>query len=406
MGGMQKMRENTGLIGATLLISGCTIGAGMLGLPVVAAAAGFLPSTLAMILAYLFATATGLLLVEAALWFDEKVHLVSLSEDALGKFGKILSWSFFLFLFYCIFVAYIEGGGQIFSSFLGTLLGKNISRELGVFSCVFLVGSLSYFGTKAVSFLSRLFLLGLALSYGSLISLGLSHVEKEQLLYTNWKVSLATIPILFICFGYQNLVPTVIYYAKKNVSVIRKAILIGNFIPFLIYSLWNFVILGILEDPSPEALSKIVNQGDMVTGLLEKASSSESVLFFANVFTFFAIVTPFMTNTIAFVDFFKDGFKKIPKVQIEPLLYALVLVPPALCTLMFPHLFLSALSFAGGFIDAVLFGILPATIVWIGRYKKGQKGPYQFFGGKVSLSLVLLFSSLVLLYRLSRMLNI
>lgn len=387
-------------LGATLLITGCCIGAGMIGLPVVSAAAGFIPTTLAMIITYFFATTTGLLLVEAALWFDHKVHLISLCKFALGSVGKWIAWAFFLFLFYCLFVAYIEGGGQLFTSLLGTLFSNSFSREVGIFVCVLLVGGIVYTGTRSVSYLSRIFLIGLAISYGALIIFGIPHIEKEQLLYVNWKASLATIPILFICFGYQNLIPTIIYYVSKNVRAIRRAIYIGNLIPFAIYSLWNFVILGILPDMD---VSKIVNQGDMVTGLLQKASESPSVLFFANTFSFFAILTPFMASTLAFVDFFKDGFKKVPFFQNDTLVYAAVLVPPTLFTLFKPNLFLSALGFAGGFIDAVLFGILPVLIVWMGRYVKKIEGPYRVGGGKPVLAIVFVFSLAVLLYRLSGM---
>lgn len=395
------MKEKTGtLIGATLLIAGCCIGAGMLGLPVVSAVAGFIPTTLAMIITYFFATTTGLLLVEAALWFEHKVHLISLCNFTLGRIGKWIAWTFFLFLFYCLFVAYIEGGGQLFKNLLNALFSQNFSREVGIFTCVFLVGAIVYTGTRAVSYLSRVFLLALALSYGALILFGLPHIEAKQLLHVNWKASLATIPILFICFGYQNLIPTIIYYVSKNVRAIRRAIYLGTLIPFLIYSLWNFVILGILPDMD---VSKIVHQGDMVTGLLQKAAESPSVLFFANAFSFFAILTPFMASTLAFVDFFKDGFKKVPLFQNEPLVYAAVLVPPTLFTLFRPNLFLSALGFAGGFIDAVLFGILPVLIVWVGRYVKNMRGPYQVGGGKPVLAIVFVFSFAVLLYRLSSM---
>jgi tyrosine-specific transport protein len=397
---MKAVQKQGSTLGATLLITGCCIGAGMLGLPVVSALAGFIPSTVAMILAYFFATTTGLLLVEAALWFDEKVHLISLTQFALGKMGKWIAWIFFLILFYCLFVAYIEGGGQIFTKILSFVFGTTIAREVGIFACVIVVGSIVYTGAACVSYVSRLFLLFLAISYGSLIVLGLPFVEMEPLLHMDWKASFATIPILFICFGYQNLIPTVIYYVKKNVPSIRFAILIGTFIPFLIYSLWDFVILGILPDMD---VSKIVHQGDMVTGLLEKASESSSVLFFAAVFSFFAIVTPFMASTLAFVDFFKDGFKKLSFFQNDLIVYGCVLIPPTLFTLLYPNLFLSALGFAGGFIDAVLFGILPVLIVWIGRYQMKMRGPYRVFGGKPLLLAVFFFASAVLLYRLSEM---
>lgn len=387
-------------LSATLFIAGCCIGAGMLGLPVVSAHAGFIPTTLAMIVTYFFATTTGLLLVEGALWFENRVHLITLCDFALGRAGKWIAWIFFLFLFYCLFVAYIEGGGQIFTTLLSTLFSTPFSREVGIFVCVLFVGSIVYLGTRPVGYLSRIFLIALAISYCALMMFGIPHIEAKQLLHTNWKASLATIPILFICFGFQNLVPTIIYYVSKNVRAIRRAIYIGTLIPFVIYSLWNFVILGILPDMD---VSKIVNQGDMVTGLLQKASESSSVLFFANSFSFFAILTPFLASSIAFVDFFKDGFKKVQIFQYEPLVFASVLVPPTLFTLFNPNLFLSALGFAGGFIDAVLFGILPVLIVWVGRYVKKMNGPYQVWGGKFTLSIVFLFSLAVLIYRLMLM---
>lgn len=388
-------------LSATLFIAGCCIGAGMLGLPVVSAQAGFFPTTLAMIVTYFFATTTGLLLVEAALWFDERVHLITLCKFALGNVGRWIAWMFFLFLFYCLFVAYIEGGGQLFSSLLSSLFSREFPREVGIFVCVLFVGSLVYMGTRPVGMLSRIFLIALAISYSALMMFGIPHIEGAQLLHANWKQALATIPILFICFGYQNLVPTIIYYVSKNIRSIRRAIYIGTLIPFVIYSLWNFVILGILPDMD---VSKVVNQGDMVTGLLQKASEAQSVLFFANTFSFFAILTPFMASALAFVDFFKDGFKKVPLFQYDPIVFAAVLVPPTLFTLLNPHLFLSALGFAGGFIDAVLFGILPVLIVWTGRYVKKMEGPYQVAGGKTTLVIVFLFSLGVLLYRLSGML--
>lgn len=395
---LQMYDKSASLVGATLLITGCCIGAGMIGLPVVSAAAGFIPSTVAMILCYFFATTTGLLLVEAVFWFDHKVHLISMAEFALGKAGKWIAWTFFLFLFYCLFVAYIDGGGRLFTDLLSSLLGSSLPREVGVFLCVFIVGAVVYVGTQAVSYVSRLFLLGLAISYGALVTLGVPHIEGKQLLFQNWKAAVATIPILFICFGYQNLVPTVVYYAKKDLRVIRLAVFIGVLIPFLIYSLWNVVILGMLPADGPKI------QSDMVAGLLQKAAEAPSVIFFANVFSFFAILTPFMASAIAFVGFFRDGFKHLPKFQYDPIIYAFVLLPPTFFTLLYPHLFLSALGFAGGFVDAVLFGILPVLIVWVGRYGKKMDGPYRLTGGKPLLAAVFVFSAAVLCYRLSTML--
>lgn len=395
----QTIKEKSNLFGATLLITGCCIGAGMIGFPVVNAVAGFIPSTLAMIVCYIFATGTGLLILEATLWFDKKVNLLSMARFALGKSGKIITWLLFLFLFYCLFVAYIDGGGQLFTGLLSTLFQSPVPRLAGIITCVVFIGVSSYGGTKAVSGMSRVFILGLAVSYCTLISLAFSSIDTKQLLHINWRATLATLPILLVSFGYQNLVPTLIYYVRKNVSTLRCAIFIGNLIPFIIYFLWNFTILGILPETSIAGLEKIVSQTDMVTGLLEKASESASVLFFAKTFSFFAILTPFMANTLAFVDFLKDGFKITSTSKYDLGMYALVLVPPTILTLFYPHLFLKALGFAGGLADVLLFGVIPALIVWIGRYVKKVESPYRVAGGRFFLGFIILLSLSILFLR-------
>ena len=385
-------------VGATLLITGCCIGAGMIGLPVMSALAGFIPSTLAMILCYFFATGTGLLILEATLWFDEKVNLLSMAQFALGKSGRVLTWFLFLFLFYCLFVAYIDGGGQLFAHLLSYIFQYPVSRIVGIVCCVCFVGGIVYAGTRAVSHVSRLLLFGLVSSYFALLSLGLPHIKGEQLLHANWNAAISTIPILLVCFGYQNLIPSLTYYVKKNITSLRTAIFVGNLIPFLIYFLWNFVILGMLEGNSQEYVH-YASQSDMVAGLLEKASESQSVLLLANAFSFFAILSPFMANTLAFVDFLKDGIKMPRESKYEFFIYGLVLIPPTFLTLFYPHLFLKALGFAGGFADVLLFGVLPALIVWIGRYVKKVEGPYTVAGGKLFLCIILFLSLGFLLIR-------
>ena len=386
-------------LSATLLITGCCVGAGMIGLPVMSAMAGFIPSTLAMVLCYFFATGTGLLILEATLWFDQKVNLISMAGFALGKVGKAFTWLLFLFLFYCLFVAYIDSGGQLFSNMLAALFSRPVAREIGIICCVIFIGLIVYSGTKTVSYASRLFLFGLAFSFCVLLSLGIPHIKQEKLLYTDWKAVYSTIPILLVCFGYQNLIPTLTYYVRKNVTAIRNAIFIGNLIPFLIYFVWNCVILGILPEGNSIILARIVSQTGMVTGLLEQASESSSVVFFAKTFSFFAILTPFMANTMAFVDFLRDGLNVSKESKYEMLIYGLVLVPPTFLTILFPHLFLKALGAAGGFADVLLFGVLPVLIVGIGRYVKKMKGPFTAPGGKLFLITILLLSVGFLLIR-------
>jgi tyrosine-specific transport protein len=372
-----KRKEN--VLGATLLVSGCCIGAGMIGLPVLSAVAGFFPSFVAMLFAYFFTTATGLLLLEATLWFDKQVNLLSIAQFALGRAGKLITGALFLFLFYCIFVAYMDGGGQLFAGALSSLFHTPVSREMGIVACATFVGAITYAGTRMVDGINRGLMVGLIASYCILVILGLPSVNLANLLYVDWTASVATIPVLLVCFGYQNLVPSLTHYLKKNVRALRFSIIVGNFLPLLLYLLWNFVILGLL----PSGNFSHAGKSDMVSGLLESATHSSGVLFFVKAFSFFALLTSFLAIAISFVDFLKDGFQiKNPKKLHEGLIYALVLVPPMIFSLFYPHVFLQALGLAGGFADVLLFGALPPLVVWIGRYKLQAKGSYQVGGGK------------------------
>lgn len=390
--------KTKGAFGATLLITGCCIGAGMIGLPVMSALAGFMPSTLAMVLCYLFTTTTGLLLLEATLWFEHQVNLPSIVELTLGKLGKTITLILFLFLFYCLFVAYLDGGGLLFADILSSIFHTPVSREIGIVTCVSLVGIITYAGTKIVDGLNRALLLGLIISYLILVSVGLPKVSQENLVHVDWTAALATIPILLICFGYHNLVPSLTYYLKKNVNAIRFAIIVGNLIPFFIYFLWNFVILGILSAVDTSA----AKEANLVTELLQNASQSFSIIFFIKTFSLLAMLTSFLPNAISFVDFLRDGFKKTfhTEQKNKLILYGFVFVPPLICTLFYPNMFLQALGFAGGFIDVLLFGVLPATVILVGRNVKKMAGPYQVAGGNFTPIVILLISLLVLFLKL------
>lgn len=382
-------------LGATLLVTSCCIGAGMIGLPVLSVLAGFMPSALAMLFCYLFTTVTGLLLLEATLWFEKEVNLLSIAEFALGKAGKWSTLLLFLFLFYCIFVAYLDGGGALFAKIMSFLAARPIPREAGIVICALLVGTLTFRGTRALVGLNRGLLLGLVITYCVLVAIGFTQIETNNLKHMDWQAGLATVPVLLICFGYQNLVPSLTHYLKRNVTALRFAIIVGNLIPFFIYSLWNLVILGMM--PKSAAY-----HAEMITELLQGGSHYLSVLLIVNAFSLFALFNSFLPNALSFVDFLKDGIH--PRIQARlggPLLvYGLVFIPPLICALSYPHLFLKALSFAGGFIDVLLFGVLPATVVLVGRYAKKISGPYQVAGGSLTPLLVLILAVVILFLKL------
>lgn len=379
------------LFGAILLIAGCCIGAGMLGTPVLSAAAGFVPSLVAFTFAWLYMVVTGLYLLEVNLWFKKDVSLISMTGETLGRVAQAACWILFLYLFYSLMVAYVAGSGALTSGLMddfGVLLPKWVGSA--VFTLLFAL--LLYFGTGVVDRFNRLLMFGLVASYLALILMGVRYVKPELLSHVNWKASLIAVPTMIISFGYHNLIPSMTAYLGHDKKRLIQAILIGSAIPLIVYLTWQYVILGIV--PADE-LVEAMDGGELATRALKKAVNSTWVTLLAEYFAFFALVSSFLAVALSFVDFLSDGLgiSKSPKGLIS--LLFLTLAPPLLFAMVYPTIFLNALSY-GAIGALLLFGVLPPLMVW----KKRIKGEEIVPGGKGMIVFILIVSMFVIFYQL------
>lgn len=381
------------LLGGTLLVAGCCIGAGMLGLPVLSAQAGFLPSIVMFFICWLFMVSTGLLLLEVNLWYGGEISIITMAGRTLGRPGKVVSWLVFLFLFYSLMVAYIAASGSLITDFIGETTGHYWHHSFGGLLFCLLFGVLLYLGTGAVDWFNRILMLGLIISYVSLIIVGASHVNHDLLKHQDWPAATLVIPAVIVSFGFHNLIPSLTTYFHGHVKALKWTIFLGSAIPLAIYLLWEWLILGLVP---LENFKIALDQGEIATEALKNAVGVSWVVDVAQAFAFFAIVTSFLSVSLSFVDFLADGLniKKTPQGKV--ILSTLVLGPPFICALLYPTIFLTALNTAGGFGAVILFGILPALMVWKGRYTQQLGQPQLVPGGKLLLILIMAFATWVI----------
>lgn len=380
------------LPGAILLVSGCCIGAGMLGLPVLSALTGFEPTVYLFILSWLFMLTTGLLVLEVNLWFKEEINIVTMAERTLGKYGKTIAWSVFLFLFYCLMVAYASGSGELFADFVHDITQSHIPAWVGSLLMVIIFAVLIYLGTIAVDHFNRFLVIGLIVSYLLLVFLGGSHVNNDYLKHKDWTASILVIPAMIVSFGFHNLIPSLTTYLNYDAKRLRLTLVIGSAIPLIIYLIWEWLLLGLIPVEGDTGFREALNSGDITTRVLKNAVQENLIVDVAQYFAFFAIVTSFLAVALSFVDFLSDGLhvKKTSKGKI--LLCTLALLPPFIFAIVYPKIFLIALNYAGGFGAVILFGILPAAMVWSGRYRKKLNHGHMVPGGRLTLILVILGS--------------
>ncbi|NGX43089.1 MAG: Tyrosine-specific transport protein [Chlamydiae bacterium] len=380
------------VFGAILLITGCCIGAGMLGLPPLTAAGGFKPTIILFVLSWLFMASTGLLLLEVNLWFSEEVSIVTMAGFTLGKIGKVLGWVLFAFLFYSLMVAFSAGSGQLCADFVEETVGITIPEWVGGLVLSLLFGVFLYMGTQTVDRINRLLMVCLVGTYFALVGIGSGHVNRGFLQHVDWGAATVAIPAMIISFGYHNLIPSLTTYLKHDVKKLRLSILVGSSIPLLIYLMWEWLMLGLIPLDGEGGLQQAVSEGTMATRLLRNAVGASWIVDLAEYFAFFAIVTTFLSVALGFVDFLADGLHVKKDGKGKVLLCTLSLAPPFLFSLIYPKIFLMALSYAGAFGAVILFGILPAAMVWSGRYVKQLGHKPLVPGGRLTLIVVILAS--------------
>lgn len=386
------------LVSAIFLVAGTCIGGGMLALPVATGVSGFFPSTIMMTLCWLAMTASALFLLEVNLWLKEGAHIITMSSTILGPAGKVVSWLVYLFIGYASLVAYTAAGGSLMIFGASNFLGLTLSKELGCLLFLIVFGSVIYLGSYVVGRVNAILFVGLIMAYIALMGTGLSEVNPALLIHRNWSTAFLAIPLLLTTFSFQTMLPSLTPYLKRNVKSLRWAIVGGTTLTFIVYLLWQWLVLGVVPIKGPNSLIKALELGEPVTHFLRVHLQNNFVSTIAEYFAFFALVTSFLGIALGLFDFLSDGLK-IKKAGWGNIALALLIVIPVfIFAAYYERIFLIALDTTGGFGDSILNGILPVLMVWIGRYHLKFPNENRVPGGKPLLILVLVFflSSLIL----------
>lgn len=378
---------NMKMIGSVLLIGGTAIGAGMLALPVLTAAAGFFPSLLLFIAIWGFTLYTALLIVEVNLSFSGEVNLISMTKTLLGKRASALCWVLFLLLLYSLTAAYLAGSGSIIREFVENSLGYNIPKTLEPLVPLVFFGLFVLLGTRVVDYANRFFIVGLVACYVGLVAVSLPEVMSSRFTIQNYSLLWAAVPVAVTSFGFHIVIPTVVSYMEYNTKLIKRAVIWGSLIPLLVYLVWQFAILGVIP---LEDMQKALQEGAPITTALADIIGAPWIVGFGVAFSFFAIVTSFLGVSLALFSFLKDGLGK----KTNGVIF-LTFLPPLIFVELFPRGFIMALQYAG-VIVAVISGVLPALLAYKAR-KTGRSSFYRVFGGKIGIVFAILGSLLIII---------
>ena len=342
-----SMKAAGNIFSAIALITGSTVGAGMLALPQVTAPAGFVPTTAGLGITWAMLTMEALLLAEVNLdiWHRTKnsnefyaeiskeadaatplsedggsrqqdvggklVTLRQMAEETLGAPGKGVT-VVYLGLSYGLLVAYITKAAEIIDGFVGHMFPAPFGSSMFVFGAamLFLKG-----GSSGVDRLNQIFTSLLFALFAVIISTGVA--EEHDIVNvlasgnSSWSDLPPALPIILLSLVYHDLVPVICSMLGGRRKDVRTAIVLGSLVPLAMFTSWEAVALSMCHGGWMESLSTSNDQEALSLGVqvLHETTGVDPLEIFISKsgpvmgttvqgFSFLAVVTSFFGTTL------------------------------------------------------------------------------------------------------------
>jgi len=378
------------MLTVVLLITGTTVGAGMLGLPIKTGLAGLLPSLLGMIIVWGLMLGTAWILASRIIESDHRTSdLPTLFQQELGTPGKWLSIIGYLTIFYGLLVAYLSGA----SSILVNLIQPPLARQAWIIIFFILATGIIMFGLDLVRKGNAAIMTVLGISFVFLLIKTGQNLNPRHLSYTDWHFIPSALPIIVCAFAFHAIIPTVCRSLKWQPRACWHALLIGTLLALVLNALWMLVVIGVLPLAGQGQVNILAafHENLPATVPLSMALHSKVITTAGMFFSLAAIITSYFGVGIAFMGFFRDLIysygKKSNRFKEALLTFGL----PFFVALVYPNLFLKALDLVGGIGLLLVFGCLPVLMV---IKSKRKPAGWQRFGGY---AMLFLFGLLIIL---------
>lgn len=381
------------LLGGILLVSGTTIGAGMLALPVTTGLAGFWPAVGLFVLVWFFMTHAALLVLEVNFASGEHTNMITMARRTLGPIGELVAWVAYLLLLYALMAAYISGSGALLREAVQYFVAARIPDWVGPLPFVVIFGALIYLGVRPVDVLNRVLMAVLFVCFILLVVLIGPRIQLSLLSHAHVAWVWIPITVVVTSFGFAIILPSLADYLDRDVRRMKLCLWVGSLVPLVVYIIWELVILGVVPLKGDNGLAVMLEGGQPAASLTVVLSELTGFKFLGSligIFAFVVILTSFLGVSLSLSDFLSDGLRLKNRSWGRIGTTLLTFIPPLVFAMVYPRGFVAALSYGGIFV-AVLLGILPVFMAWSVRYRRRLTAPFYAFGGRTMLVLSFLF---------------
>lgn len=350
-----------------LIVSG-TVGAGVLGIPYVAAQVGLSVAIAYIVGLGLLMMGLNLLLGEVVVRTKGTVHLAGLAGKYLGPVGKVIMTVLFYSLLMGSLVIYIIGEGEALAALFG---GDQLMWSLVFFAIamIFVVRGLRTIKTIELVLTLVIFLVVLLIG-----TWGAPAIKFPNISYTHLGALLLPYGVILFSFHGATAIPEAHTLLSNKKLQFKQAIILSTAITIALYAFFTFVVVGVTGTSTTEVAT---------IGLGKELG--KYMLIFGNAFAALAMGTGFLLNGVAMTDSLSWDFGMKRK-------YALALTGgiPLLVFLAGVRGFIAAIDLVGG-----VFISLEMLVILLIYWRAKQKGDLPV--GKYKLHhALLIFAALVL----------
>lgn len=380
------------LLGAVSTIVGYTIGAGILGIPFVFAKAGFLTGFIALVILGIIAMLINLYTGEISLRTKGPHQLTGYAKIYLGKWAKYIMLIAMMVGLYGALTAYILKGGEFLSALISpvAMLSPTVCSIL-----FFTVGTILVFiGIKAIEKSEMVFFVFFILAVLAIFFISYPFIKISNI--SSFSLTSIFVPYGVILFAYSGIaaIPEMREELKKNTKVMKKAIFLGSLIPFIIYSIFAFAVVGVTGiDTTDGAILGLAN------------AVGNQILLIGASFGIIAVFTSFLAVALSLKETYCFDLKISRNLSAALTGIIPLFITMAILYAKIDHAFFKILDITGAFTFSAI-GILITLIINKAKKAGKRKPEYSIKINKpISFMLIALFLS-GLVYEILRLLNI
>ncbi|MCB1712514.1 MAG: hypothetical protein KDH96_08585 [Candidatus Riesia sp.] len=384
------------ILGSIFLISGTSIGAGMLAIPIKLSGISFGASTLIFFVSWILMLISSFAMLEISLWTNTNGNIQSIGSLFFNKNFSIIISTIYILFFYSLIIAYISGSYSILSSSLNHKT-KIIYKILFILPfCL-----INFYGLKIIDNINKLFVLSMLLSYIVLSYYVLNDYDynklNKKLHFMNNNLILLALPIMITSFGYNLLIPSLKKYLLNNTKYLITVIIIGSLIPLLIYTIWDytmsFFLVNLDNKNFIQSFIYLENKTISTSAIIPHNKYITQSIF---IFSLTALISSLIGVSLNLYDFIFDLIK-ITKTTINKcIVLSSVFLLPLVFNIYFSYIFITALTYAAIFASILLI-ILPIFILWYGRHIKKLEYKYILSNNEYLLFFILFFGIFIIL---------